>query len=209
VKSFLRRVRRYWFDTLVVLGLGLGLAGAVVSQDQADGPTGPLWFDVLAITAIVTPLFFRRRFPFGAPLAVGVAVALTTLVDERLVPIDFIPFLAGCAAVFLVGLLRDRSQAVAGIVLAIGVEALVAYRDPLKNLSAFIATCIVFGFLWTIAFALGRKFQEAEEARERAARAEREREERARSAVTKGSRWSWGPRCTSTRRSPTTCTPST
>src|SRR5205823_9103950 len=86
-------------------------------------------------------------------------------------------------AVFLMGLLRERSQAVAGIVLAIGVEALVAYRDPLKNLSAFIATCIVFGLIWTVAFALGRKFQEADEARERAARAEREREERARLAV--------------------------
>ena len=184
MKSFLRLARRYWFDALILAGLGLGLFGAVVSQDQADGPTGPLWFDLLAVTAIVTPLFFRRRFPFGAPVAVGVAVGLTAFVDERLVPKDFIPFIAGCAAVFLVGLLRERAQAVAGIVLAIGVEALVAYRDPLKNLSAFIATCIVFGLIWTVAFALGRKFQEADEARERAARAEREREERARTAVT-------------------------
>ena len=184
MKSFLWLVRRCWFDALIVAGLGLGIAGAVLSQDQSDGPKGPLWFDVLAITAIVTPLFFRRRFPFGAPLAVGAAVALTTFVDERLVPIDFVPFLAGCAAVFLMGLLRERSQAVAGIVLAIGIEALVAYRDPLKNLSAFIATCIVFGLIWTVAFALGRKFQEADEAKERAARAEREREERAHAAVT-------------------------
>jgi signal transduction histidine kinase len=184
VKTFLRLARGHWFDALILVGLGLGLFGAVASQDQADGPTGPLWFDLLAIVAIVTPLFFRRRFPFGAPIAVGVAVALTAFVDERLVPKDFIPFVAGCAAVFLVGLLRDRAQAIAGIVLAIGIEALVAYRDPLKNLSAFIATCIVFGLIWTVAFALGRKFQEADEAKERAARAEREREERARAAVT-------------------------
>jgi signal transduction histidine kinase len=177
VKRFLRLARRYWFDALIFVGLALGLFGAVVSQDESDGPTGPLWFDLLAVTAIVTPLFFRRRFPFGAPIAVGVAVGLTAFVDERLVPKDFIPFVAGCAAVFLVGLLRERAQAV-------GFEALVAYRDPLKNLSAFIATCIVFGLIWTVAFALGRKFQEADEAKERAARAEREREERARSAVT-------------------------
>jgi signal transduction histidine kinase len=180
----LRLARRHWFDALLVLGLGIGLFGAVVSQDESDGPTGPLWFDLLAIVAIVTPLFFRRRFPFGAPIAVGVAVAMTAFVDERLVPKDFIPFVVGCAAVFLVGLLRDRTQAVAGIALAIGIEAIVAYRDPLKNLSAFIATCIVFSLIWTVAFALGRKFQEADEAQERAARAEREREERARSAVT-------------------------
>jgi signal transduction histidine kinase len=184
VRTFLRLARRHWFDALLVLGLGIGLFGAVVSQDESDGPTGPLWFDLLAIVAIVTPLFFRRRFPFGAPIAVGVAVAMTAFVDERLVPKDFIPFVVGCAAVFLVGLLRDRTQAVAGIALAIGIEAIVAYRDPLKNLSAFIATCIVFSLIWTVAFALGRKFQEADEAQERAARAEREREERARSAVT-------------------------
>jgi signal transduction histidine kinase len=184
VKTFLRLARRHWFDALIAVGLGLGVFGAVASQDQSDGPTGPLWFDVLAVFAIVTPLFFRRRFPFGAPIAVGVAVGLTAFVDERLVPKDFIPFLAGCAAVFLIGLLRERRQAIAGIVLAIGVEALVAYRDPLKNLSAFIATCIVFGLIWTVAFALGRKFEEADEAKKRAALAEREREERARTAVT-------------------------
>jgi signal transduction histidine kinase len=184
VKTFLRLARRYWFDALIVLGLGLGVFGAVVSQDQSDGPTGPLWFDVVAVIAIVTPLFFRRRFPFGAPIAVGVAVGLTAFVDERLVPKDFIPFLAGCAAVFYVGLLRERRLAIAGIVLAIGVEALVAYRDPLKNLSAFIATCIVFGLIWTVAFALGRKFEEADDAKRRAAQAEQEREERARAAVT-------------------------
>ena len=184
MKTFLRLARRYWFDALILVALGLGLFGAVASQGMADGPTGPLWFDLLAVVAIVTPLFFRRRFPFGAPIAVGAAVGLTAFVDERLVPKDLIPFLAGCAAVFLVGLLREHRLAIAGIVLAIGVEALVAYRDPLKNLSAFIATCIVFGLIWTVAFALGRKFEEADEAKKRAAQAEREREERARTAVT-------------------------
>jgi signal transduction histidine kinase len=184
VKTLLRLARRHWFDALILVALGLGLFGAVASRGMADGPTGPLWFDALAVVAIVTPLFFRRRFPFGAPIAVGAAVTLTALIDERLVPKDFIPFLAGCAAVFLVGLLRERRLAIAGIVLAIGVEALVAYRDPLKNLSAFIATCIVFGLIWTVAFAMGRKFEEADEATKRAAQAEREREERARTAVT-------------------------
>jgi signal transduction histidine kinase len=184
VTRFLRLARRHWFDALILAGLGVGLAGTVVGQGERDGPTGPLWFDVLAIGGIVTPLFARRRFPFGAPVAVGAAVALTSVVDERLVPYAFIPFLAGCAAVFLMGLLRERAQAVAGLVLAIGVAALVAYRDPMGRIDALIPTVIVFGIIWTIAFALGRKFQEADEAKERAARAEREREERAQAAVT-------------------------
>jgi len=184
VKTLLRLARRYWFDALVLAGIGVGLAGVVAGQGRTDGPTGPLWFDVLAIVAILSPLFARRRFPFGAPVAVGVAVVVTTLVDPRVTPYAFVPFLAGCAAVFLVGLLRDRSLAAAGLALALGVEALVAYKDPKGNLGAFIATSIVLAILWTIAFALGRKFQEADEAKERASRAEREREERAKNAVT-------------------------
>jgi signal transduction histidine kinase len=184
VKTVLRFARRYWFDAFVVAGIGVGLAGIAVGQGRTDGPTGPLWFDVLATVAILSPLLARRRFPFGAPAAVGVASVVTSFVDERLVPFAFVTFLAGCAAAFLLGLLRDRSQAVAGLVLAVGIVALVVYRDPQANLDAFIATSVIFGILWTIAFALGRKFQEADEAKERAARAEREREERARAAVT-------------------------
>jgi signal transduction histidine kinase len=184
VETLLRLARRYWFDALVLAGIGVGLAGVVVGQGRTDGPTGPLWFDVLAIVAILSPLFARRRFPFGAPVAVGGAVVLTTFVDPRVTPYAFVTFLAGCAAVFLVGLVRDRSLAAAGLALALGVEALVAYKDPKGNLGAFIATSIVLAILWTIAFALGRKFQEADEAKERASRAEREREERARTAVT-------------------------
>jgi signal transduction histidine kinase len=184
VKKFRVLARRYWFDALVVIGIGVGIAGVIAGQDRSGGPTGPAWFDALAIVACLSPLFFRRRYPFGAPVGVGVAVVLTTFVDPRLAPFAFVTFLAGCAAVFLMGLLRERSQAVAGLVLAVGVNALVAYRDPKGNLGAFIAASVVFCIIWTIAFALGSKFREADEAKERAARAEREREERAKSAVT-------------------------
>jgi signal transduction histidine kinase len=184
VKRFLRLARRYWFDALLLVGIGVGIAGVVVGQDRTDGPTGPLWFDVLAIVGILSPLFVRRRYPFGAPLAVGAAVVLTTFVDPRVTPFAFVTFLAGCAAVFFVGLLRDRSQAMAGLALAVGIDAFVAYRDPKGSLGTFIPTTVIFAILWTIAFALSRKFQEADEAKERASRAEREREERARTAVT-------------------------
>jgi signal transduction histidine kinase len=184
VRTLFGLARRYWFDVLVVAGIGIGIAGAVVGQGRTDGPTGPAWFDALAVVAILSPLFFRRRYPFGAPAAVGVAVVLTTFVDPRLAPFAFVTFLAGCAAVFLMGLLPERSQAVAGLALAVGVEAFVTYKDPRGNIDAFIATSLIFAILWTIAFALGRKFEEANEARERAARAEREREQRARDAVT-------------------------
>jgi signal transduction histidine kinase len=183
VSTFLRLARRYWFDALLVIGLGVGIASVVTGQSRSDGPHGPLWFDVLAIIAIVSPLFLRRRYPFGAPLAVGAAVVLTTLVDPRLAGYAGVPFLAGSAAVFLMGLLPQRSQAAVGLALAVGVNGVVAVRDPRGSLGAFIAASVLFVIVWTIAFGLGSKFREADEARQRAARAEREREERASAAV--------------------------
>jgi len=180
----MRLARRYWFDALMLAGVGIGVSGAVLGRDRTDGPEGPLWFDVLAILAIVLPLLARRRFPFGAPVAMGAAAALTSFVDRTVVPYDGVTFLVGCAALFLAGSLRDRSQAVAGLAVAEGILAVVVHNDPGSGVGNFIVGSIIFTIVWTIAFGVGRKSVEADEARERAARAEREREERARSAVT-------------------------
>jgi signal transduction histidine kinase len=183
VKRFLPFARRYWFDA-VILGLtGIGVTGAVLGRNRAIGPEGPLWLDVLAMLAIVLPLLARRRFPFGAPVAVGVAAASISFVDKTVVPFDGVVFMVGCAALFLVGSLRDRAQAFAGFAVAEGVAAVVVHNDPSGGVGDFIVASIIFTIVWSIAFGVGRKSVEADEARERAARAEREREERAHLAV--------------------------
>jgi signal transduction histidine kinase len=183
VKRLWALARRYWFDALLLAAIGIGVTGAVLGRDHVNGPEGPLWFDILAILVIVLPLLARRRFPFGAPAAMGVAAALTSFVDGTVVPYDGVTFLVGCAALFLVGLLRDRAQAVAGFAVAEGVLAVVVHNDPRSGVGNFVVASIIFAIVWTIAFGVGRKSVEADEARDRAARAEREREERARSAV--------------------------
>jgi signal transduction histidine kinase len=183
VKRLSTLAGRYWFDVLIVVGIGISIAGAVVGQEHQDGPSGPLWFDILAILAILLPLFARRRFPFGAPAAVAVAVTASALSDKTLVPYDFVIFLAGCAATFLFALLRDRSQAVAGLALVIGAEGVVAHVDPHGSIGDFFFVSLVFSVVWTVGFTLGRKFEEMDNAKERAELAEREREERARAAV--------------------------
>jgi signal transduction histidine kinase len=175
--------RRYWFDALVLVGIGVGLAEVTVTQDHRKGPTGPLWFDLLAILAITLPLFVRRRFPFGAPVTVGLAVAAASFVDGRIIPNGLVTILVSISAFVLMGTLRDRMQAVAGLAVGLGVTAIVAHNDPEGSIGNFVFTSLVFSVAWTIGFALSRKFHEADEARERAARAEREREERARLAV--------------------------
>src|SRR3954470_6899825 len=62
--------RRYWFDGLVTVGICLVTATAIFDQKGPHtGLQGPVWFDVLAGIVILAPLYLRRRFPFGAPLA--------------------------------------------------------------------------------------------------------------------------------------------
>jgi signal transduction histidine kinase len=180
--NLLRRLARFWFDGLIVVGIGIAIA-VTVENDRPDGPNGPLWLDILLLLAIIAPLLARRRFPFGAPVAVAAAVILASLVDDRLTPTNFIVFFAGCAAVILVALLRDRRQAVAGLAIVIGTEVVVERTDPQGGLGNFLFISVIFAVLWIVGFALGRKFEEADAARDRALRAEREREERARSAV--------------------------
>jgi len=175
--------RRYWFDALAGVALVVGIVEAVLSQDVDNGPHGPLWFDVLAVLGMILPLFARRRFPFGAPVATAIVAAATSFVDEELIPHDAVPFLTAVATFALFGLLRDRNQAIGGLGIGIGVTAIVAHNDPSGSASGFAFVSLVFAIVWTIAFALGRKFQEADAARERLARAERERAERARFAV--------------------------
>jgi signal transduction histidine kinase len=175
--------RRFWFDALIVAAVGVGLGEAVARQHTKGGAEGPLWFDLLAILGITLPLLFRRRFPFGAPVAVGVVIAASSIVDGRLTPGGFTPVVTGITALIFVGTLRDRTQALAGLAIGIGATAIVAHNDPTGGLGNFLFSSVVFSIAWTIGFLVSRKFHEADLARERAARAEEEREQRARLAV--------------------------
>jgi signal transduction histidine kinase len=183
VNTLRRLASSYWFDALVLAMLGIGLLATVDTQGEWDGPEGPLWLDVVAIVAIISPLLARRRFPRGALLAIAIAAIVASLLDDRVVPANPMIFLAGCAAVFLFAQLRHRRQAFAGLVAALGVEALIVRSDPLAGPDEFVFVATFFAVVWTIGFAFGRKFEEADLATERAARAEREREQRARAAV--------------------------
>jgi signal transduction histidine kinase len=175
--------RAHWFDALLVVGLGFGLAEVVLTQNDKNGPNGPLWVDILYVCGIIVPLFFRGRFPFGAPATSGVVFAATSFVDDRITPNNFVPILVAFSCLVLFGLIRDQTQAIAGLALGIGVTAIIVHNDPKGGIGNFVFTSVVFSVCWGIGFGLGRKFHEAELAKERLAQAERERVERARLAV--------------------------
>jgi signal transduction histidine kinase len=175
--------RTYWFDALILAGTGVWLADAVVSLHDRHGPQGPLWFDVLAILAFTTPLLARRRFPFGAPLAAGGAIAVATFIDDGVVKHPFVSFLFGLSICVLFGMRPGRVQSAAGLAFTLGVAGLVELNAPQGKVGDFAFDLVAFSVAWIIGFAVRGKLSEADEARERAARAEREREERARLAV--------------------------
>jgi signal transduction histidine kinase len=175
--------QRYWFDALLLVGLGLGLAIVVHDQNTKDGPQGPLWFDVLSVVAVIAPFFLRKRFPFGAPASVAIVIALSSFVDNRVIPSSIIMLLAGIAANVLFAMLPERRKALAGYALTLGVAVVVARTDPQGSFGDWAWPAILFTIAWIIGWAVGGQFRQAEEARGRAQRAEREREEQARLAV--------------------------
>jgi signal transduction histidine kinase len=174
--------KRYWFDALVVAGIAASIAVAVADQHKKDGPDGPLWFDVLASIAFLVPFFFRRRYPFGGPAAVGVILAAVSFVDTGFVNDEFTTFLSGIAVAFMFGMLKERNQALAGAAVLVGTVAVIAHNQG-DHPGDFVFPSIVFGVSWTVGFVLGQKLREGSEAKERAERLEREREEQARIAV--------------------------
>ena len=163
--------------------LGVGLAEVVLTQNDHNGPKGPMWFDILAMVALIVPLAFRRRWPFYAPTATGVVCAAASFVDDRFVPNGLITTLVGLTAFVCFGLVRDRTLATAGLAFGIVVIAVVQRNDPQGSVGNFLATTIFLGIGWGVGFFLSRKHFEAEDAKERAVKAERERVERARLAV--------------------------
>jgi len=176
--------RTYWFDGLIVVGVVVSVMGAIHDQSAKHGPQGPLWFDLVAVVAMLLPLFARRRFPFGAPVTTGLVVAASSFVDDRLIPDLFIPFLAGLAVAVLFGMRPDRRQAVAGWAYLMGINFVVTTNDPRHQVPGdYIWITITFTIAWIVGWAFGGQTAQAEAARERARQAEREREERARLAV--------------------------
>jgi signal transduction histidine kinase len=183
VRTARRFATRYWFDALVLLGIGVGIASAVAGQTHKNGPDGPLWLDVLLVVAIMVPFFFRRRFPFGTIAAIPIVVSIAAWLDGRLVPDNVAIFFTGAAVSFLAALRPSWRQAVAGFALVVGANVVIDHFDPKGSFGNIVFSSVVFGVVWIVGFALGQKFAEADKAREAALRAEHEREDRARAAV--------------------------
>jgi signal transduction histidine kinase len=172
--------RKYWFDLLVA-----ALAAAAILEVIAtSGSTqATRWFGLPAIAILVLPIFARRRFPFGGPVAYFVLAAAISLIDWQLIPDRESFFVIGLAVAFLLGNLRNPWQAGIGLVVAVSSLAFIVYEIPGHTTGELVFIPIDFMVAWVAGFALRERSEQAEAAEVRAAVAERERDAAARIAV--------------------------
>jgi signal transduction histidine kinase len=175
--------RRYGFDALIVLAAFGSALEVAVRSDSANAPTTTPWFAAPAVAVLVLPLLARRRFPFAAPAALWLIAAALSFVDGRLVVTADGAYIAGLAAAFLLGNLRNDLQARLGLAIVLGAAAILVYNSPQHVSGDFVFVPVLFSIAWLAGFALRERAAQAEAAETRAAQAERERETAARIAV--------------------------
>ena len=176
-------VRGHGLDGLIVL---LALAAALelaLRQDVEDAPETTLWFCIPVTALAVLTLLLRRRFPFGAPAAFWLSGAALSFADGELIPFAAGVYLAGMAAAFLLGNLRDVRLARIGLVVVVGSAAIIIYNLPDHAAGEFVFIPLLFAIAWLAGFALHTRAEQTEAAEARASQAERERELAARIAV--------------------------
>jgi len=177
-------VRRFWVDALILAAIAGATSVAVRSHGEYDGPEGPLWLDLLIILGFLGALFFRRRFPMGAPLAAIAIVAATSFADHRFAQTSFAAYLTALGISAWFGLRPDRRQALAGLVALQFVSVIVNLNDPRNPpIGDYLWSAITFTVAWILGFALGGRLRATDTAKRLAEQAEAEREEQARLAV--------------------------
>ena len=175
--------RAYAVDALIVLVAVASALEVALRHDPVREPRSAPLFAVPAIALVVLPLLGRRRFRFAAPASLWLLAAAVSFADGRLIPFTGSAVVAGFAAAFLLGGLRDPVQSRIGLAIVVAGAAIVVYNDPRSAAGDLVFTPLLFTIGWLAGFALRERAQQAEAAELRARLAEREREAAARIAV--------------------------
>jgi signal transduction histidine kinase len=175
--------RAHGVDALIVLTAIASAVDLALRNDSADAPRTTLWFCAPAVALMVLVLLGRRRFAFGAPASLWIVAAALSFVDGRLIVFPTGVFVAGFAAAFLLGNLRDAFQARTGLAIVLGAASIVIFNDPSDAPGDFVFIPAMFGIGWLAGYAMRERAERAAAAEERATIAEHEREAGARIAV--------------------------
>jgi signal transduction histidine kinase len=184
VRRFENLARTYWVDGLIALLAVAGMLELVVARDSESDPPTDLWVSILLLAVIVAPIFARRRFPFGGPLAYWVLAPAITFYDGELIPFIGSLGVVGLATAFMLGNLRNGLKAGIGLaVVTVGIVTVVYNIPGTTTTSNFVFISLRFVVAWLAGYALRERAEQAEAAEARAIQAERDRETAARIAV--------------------------
>jgi signal transduction histidine kinase len=163
VKRLWSSARAHAIDVGIVL-VALAAALDVLLRGGPDAPRTAAPLAAAAVAGMVLPLLGRRRFAFGAPVAVWLTAAACSLVDGRLVGFSIAVALAGMGAAFLLGHLRDDRQARLGLAIVVAAMAIIVYNDPSRTAGAFLFLPAQFVIFWIAGYALRERAVRAEQA---------------------------------------------
>ena len=176
-------VRLLWVDALI-LGAMAGMLSIAARAPDPKGAEGPAWVDLLIALAFTLPLFFRRRFPMGAPLLAIAVVVGGSFADAGYLDNAFPAFLTALGIALWFGLRPERRDAIVGFVALQVISVIITLNDPsTQSVSDYFWSLVTFSIAWVIGLALGGQLRETDVARRLAEQAELEREEQAELAV--------------------------
>jgi signal transduction histidine kinase len=187
------RIGVRWSTLRVMRGSRIGLGNLVdvfvallVVGGQVEAWSGQIqgahWQVALFSLAQTVPLFFRRRWPVAAPVAVWAAIVGSTYAVEAPGQ-SLVFFLAAWFALWSSAANNERRRAVGLIALALGASAIAVGNDPTAGAADWLWFNAIGAFAWITGIGLRRRTEHAAALEERAALLERSRDEEARLAV--------------------------
>jgi signal transduction histidine kinase len=169
--------RRHFFDAAIVI------VAAVAQFEIWSEPTWPRWQLSLGAAAATLPLLLRRRY--------GIVTAFVPLVVVSFLAVQYGTEVYESGTMFVVvllvaaaaGHLRDRRQALAGLVALIVTANVATASFPDQELTEYVWVTSFFVGVWLASFVLAQRGRQAREALARARILDLEREAEARTAV--------------------------
>jgi signal transduction histidine kinase len=174
--------RTYWFDGLIALLAFVAMLELIIGRDS-PASARMLWFALPAIAVLASPVFLRRRFPFGGPAAYWVLAAGISIIDWRPIPFAVSLFPLGLTVAFLLGYLRNTVKAVIGLAIVVSASAIVVNEIPDHATAELVFIPLEFVIAWVGGFAVRERSEQVAAAEIRALMAERERDAATRIAV--------------------------
>lgn len=181
-----RLVRRAREIDPLVLDALLALALLALSQLEfwllwSPAEQGSKGTKLLAIVLASIPLVWRRRAPLAVVGLVIVGIAADGLSDVPGTPLGV--GIGAMVATYSVAAYAPAKAAAAGLALVLATVLIRDVRDPQLNDTDVPLDLLLFGAIWAIGWAMGRRKRRADELERRATWLERDREEKARAAV--------------------------